>query len=507
MRSSSFASKTRYYSILGSPLGAKIYHANQLVSPLLQWRLYVLALIISDALMMFGAFRLSYYIRFEGFIQFFTPNAMINIGFYQMLAMIIVPLWLIIYALRGLYTQDKVFGGAKEYSDLFNSSIIGMIFIMAAQFLFPDFVIARGWMLMSWFLAYLMSTIGRIVSHRVIRYLRTHGFFLNPAVIIGANDEGILLADQLANWQTSGFYILGFVDKKLAIGTTVINNLKILGDLKHLDEIIERYGVKELILATSAITSRDKMVEIFKQYGVNSDVKVRLSSGLYEIITTGLTVNQYAYVPLVGVNPVRMTGIDQAIKLILDYSIAIPVAAVLIPLFVVVGIMVKIDSPGPAIHRRRVVGVNGKEFDAFKFRTMAVDGDKILEKFPELQAELAINHKLKDDPRVTRLGKFIRKYSIDELPQIFNVLRNEMSLVGPRMITRPEVSKYDKWDLNLLTVRPGITGLWQVSGRSNLSYEERVRLDMYYIRNWNIWLDLQLLLQTIPAVLKGRGAF
>jgi lipopolysaccharide/colanic/teichoic acid biosynthesis glycosyltransferase len=153
------------------------------------------------------------------------------------------------------------------------------------------------------------------------------------------------------------------------------------------------------------------------------------------------------------------------------------------------------------------MGVNGRHFDAFKFRSMVVNGDEVLAKYPELQEELAKNHKLKNDPRITRIGNFIRKTSLDELTQLFNVLRREMSLVGPRMISPEEMEMYKKWGINLLTVRPGITGLWQVSGRSDITYEERVRLDMHYIRNWSIWMDLQLLFQTLPAVIKKRGAY
>jgi lipopolysaccharide/colanic/teichoic acid biosynthesis glycosyltransferase len=138
---------------------------------------------------------------------------------------------------------------------------------------------------------------------------------------------------------------------------------------------------------------------------------------------------------------------------------------------------------------------------------MRVDGDDILKDHPEMREELARNFKLKSDPRVTRVGNLIRRMSLDELPQLINVLKREMSLVGPRIITPEEVEKYNKWDINLMTVRQGITGLWQVSGRSDVTYEERVRLDMHYIRNWSIWLDIQLLFQTIPAVLKRRGAY
>ncbi|HEU5086183.1 MAG TPA: sugar transferase, partial [Roseiflexaceae bacterium] len=168
-------------------------------------------------------------------------------------------------------------------------------------------------------------------------------------------------------------------------------------------------------------------------------------------------------------------------------------------------VLIKRDSPGPVFHRRRVVGQGKTEFDAFKFRTMYVDGDALLS--DEQRCELEVHGKLKDDPRITRVGAFLRHYSLDEVPQLFNVLCGQMSLIGPRMITREELTKFGRWQHNRATVKPGLTGLWQVSGRSDLSYEDRVRLDMHYIRNHSIWLDVQILLQTIPAILSGRGAY
>jgi lipopolysaccharide/colanic/teichoic acid biosynthesis glycosyltransferase len=210
---------------------------------------------------------------------------------------------------------------------------------------------------------------------------------------------------------------------------------------------------------------------------------------------------------LVGVNKVRLTGVDEFFKFVLDYAITIPGLILISPILLLIAIAIKLDSSGPLLHRRRVMGVNGKQFDAFKFRTMYENGDQILSTRPELRSELARNFKLKQDPRVTRVGEILRKTSLDELPQLFNVVQRDMSLVGPRIITPAEVEKYHKWDMNLMTVRPGMTGLWQVSGRSDVTYEERVRLDMHYIRNWSIWLDLQLLVQTIPAVIRRRGAY
>jgi exopolysaccharide biosynthesis polyprenyl glycosylphosphotransferase len=337
--------------------------------------------------------------------------------------------------------------------------------------------------------------------------LRRQGFFLTPAVIVGANQEGRWLAEQLLNWETSGLHLVGFVDKKTPVTFPLFHDLVSLGSVEQLGEIIERYDVGEVILASSAISTRDYLLDIFRNYNVSEKVNIRMSSGLYEILTTGLTVNEFAYVPLVYVNKVRLTGTDTVVKLFLDYFLAIFSLIFLLPFFVVIAILIRTSSPGPVLHKRRVMGLNGKQFHALKFRTMVVNGDEVLEKYPELKEELARNHKLKNDPRITRIGAFLRKYSLDELPQLFNVLRREMSLVGPRMISPAEVTMYKQFDMNLLTVLPGITGLWQVSGRSDISYEERVRLDMYYVRNWSIWLDLQILIQTIPAVLKSRGAY
>jgi lipopolysaccharide/colanic/teichoic acid biosynthesis glycosyltransferase len=155
-----------------------------------------------------------------------------------------------------------------------------------------------------------------------------------------------------------------------------------------------------------------------------------------------------------------------------------------------------------------VLGSGGRSFDAFKFRTMYVNGDAILDTDPDAVTQLRTNHKLREDPRVTRVGRWMRRFSIDEIPQLLNVLRGQMSLVGPRMISPDEAAKYGRNRLNLFAVKPGITGLWQVSGRSDLSYDERVRIDMYYVRNYSVWMDLQILLvETLPAVLKGRGAY
>jgi len=485
----------------------KFVNAVRTVPRQWQWRLFTIGLILSDFLMLGLGFRAAYFIRFGLSLEIFRLDVVPSFQFYQTIVFIIIPLWLIIFAMMGLYNRQYLLGGTQEYALVFNSTTSGMIILMAAGFFEPTFIFARGWLILAWAFSVLFTFFARFWIRRVVYLLRKRGYFVSLALIVGANNEGISLADQLMRWNTSGLHVVGFVDKKLPAGTQVHKYLKVLGPVERLEEIIRKFNVEELILASSAISSRDSMVDIFMQYGVNSGVNVRMSSGLYEILTTGLTVKEFAYVPLVGVDPVRLRGGNQVLKSLLDYSLAIPGILLISPLLLLIALAIKLDSPGPVLHLRKVMGMNGKKFFAYKFRTMQVNGDQLLETHPLLKKELAENHKLKEDPRVTKVGKFLRKTSLDELPQLFNVIRREMSLVGPRMISPEETEKYTKWELNLMTVRPGITGLWQVSGRSDVSYSERVRLDMYYIRNWSIWFDLQLLIQTLPAVLKRRGAY
>ena len=493
--------------ILDTSLVFKISQATNTISRDAQWFIFRVLLIISDTIMIGVSFRLAYWLRFEIPFSMFQEDALSDIHYYQLLTFIFVPVWLAVILFHGLYQEKNLLGGIQEYDKMFRASSFSSLIIIIIGFIFPDLLIARGWLMIAWPLTFFFPALGRFILRRVVYYLRRYGYFLTPAIIVGGNAEGRWLAEQLLSWRTSGLLLIGFVDEKVRPGTKLFRNLYSLGSVDQLDEIISRFKVGEVIMATSAISSRNKQMEIFKKYGVSGDVCVRMSSGLYEVITTGLTVSEFAYVPFITINKARLTGWDEIMKLILDYFITIPGLIVISPLLLFISIAIKLDSPGPIIHRRKVMGMNGSTFHAYKFRSMHTNGDEILESNPALKAELAREHKLKDDPRITRIGHFLRKSSLDELPQLFNVLKREMSLVGPRMISPEEVEKYDQWDINLLTVRPGISGPWQVSGRSDVSYEERVQIDMYYVRNWTIWLDIQILVQTIPAVLQSRGAY
>jgi exopolysaccharide biosynthesis polyprenyl glycosylphosphotransferase len=465
------------------------------------------ALVAADALAVGLGFLVAHLLRFQADLPLFDPQGGPAYYFYTTLVFRLIPLWLIVFALFRLYDGNMLFGGWQEYMNIFNACTFSITLIMALAFLDTAFVIARGWLLLAWVTTTLSVMTGRFAMRRVVYALRLRGRLVTNALVVGANGEGVSIAQQLRDAPTAGVRLVGFLDDALPEGTEVLPGLRVLGKISDSGEVSARYGVRELMVATSA-PHREQMVDFLQwQWGRSDPVNVRLSTGLYEILTTGVQVRDVGYVPFLSVNQVKLTGFDVVLKRTMDLILTTLALLILTVMLPVIAFIIRRDSPGPAIYRRRVVGVGGKEFDAFKLRTMVQNADEALKQDKELWEKYQGDFKLKDDPRITRIGRFLRRTSLDELPQLWNVIRGEMSLVGPRMITKPELEKYGKRAMNLLTVKPGITGLWQVSGRSDASYEERVQLDMYYIRNWSLWLDIQLIFQTVIVVLKRRGAY
>lgn len=471
-----------------------------------QRRIFQAVLLLSDSLMILLAFRLAYWIRFDLSLTI-SPEIVPPPGFYTLLTIALVPSWLILFAVSRLYDFHYLLGGTSEYSRAFNACTFGMMVVIFSTFVAPSVVIARVWLFTAWLLSVLLVCGARFWLRRAVYGLREHGYFLSPAAIVGTNEEAVALAEQLRGWRRSGLRIVGFINVSNTTHQASLATIPVLGTLSHILELTETYGLEELIVATTDI-GRDSMLQLFDTVEELKDVELRLSSGLFEVLTTGVQVKTLGSVPLMSLNKLRLDPIENLLKTVLDYTLATVTLLCLLPLFTVIALLIKLDSPGPILYRRRVLGLGRKEFDALKFRTMHVNGEKILAEQPALVEELRRNEKLKDDPRVTRMGRWLRRYSIDELPQLINILKGQMSLVGPRIITPEEAARYGRYRINLFTVKPGLTGLWQVSGRSDLSYEERVRLDMHYIRTYTIWQDFHILfIRTPPAVLKGDGAY
>jgi len=473
-------------------------------------RLYRLFLLIGDALVLFLAFTAAYWLRFQVGVTL-VSDAVPSAGAYLSITLELIAMWLVIFALMGLYDFHNLLGGTLEYMRVANACVVGAMMVVLISFVNPGFIVARAWLVLAWILSTAMVIGYRLLMRRLAYRARASGYFIIPTIIIGANAEAVALANQFKDKVSSGVHVVGFVDPAHHEGEwsaeSTTHDFPVLGPLSNVIEIVLRSAAREVIVVPSALNG-EQLVGISQTLAALPQVDMRLSSGLYEVFTTGMRVTTRNSVPLMSLNRLRLTTVEAGLKAMLDYGLVLVALPLLLPIFLVIYALVKFDSPGPVFYRRRVMGVGSQEFDAFKFRTMYVNGASLLAADPEKLALLQRDHKLKDDPRITKIGKLLRRTSLDELPQLINVLLGQMSLVGPRMISPAEGEKYGRMKANLLTVKPGLTGLWQVSGRSNLSYDDRVRLDMYYVRNYSIWLDVQILFfQTLPAVLKGRGAF
>jgi exopolysaccharide biosynthesis polyprenyl glycosylphosphotransferase len=469
---------------------------------------YLATLLIADVLALAAAFRLAYWLRFELKISV-APDVVPSTEFYMQIALVMTVGCVLLFSLSRLYYWNSLVGGTYEYSRTFNACSVAFMLIILATFVFQSFVVSRLWLLGSWILAVLMVGAGRFCLRRLVYALREHGHFLVRAAVVGVNAEGLAIAKELQHpW--SGYEVVGL----FGIGWSEPPDppegdpaLPFLGTIKDLSAVVQRYGIKELVVSSSSL-HREELFALYAQVHAIPGLELRLSSGLFELLTTGVQVRVAGVLPLIGLKKLRLSTSELLVKTLVEYVLTIAGLIILSPLLGIIALGIKLDSPGPTLYRRRVLGIRGREFDAYKFRTMHNSGEDILNGRPELVAQLRTEEKLKDDPRVTRFGRWLRKFSLDELPQLFNVLRGQMSLVGPRMISPPEAEKYGHNQFNLLTVKPGLTGLWQVSGRSDLTYKERIRLDMYYIRNYTIWLDFHILfIKTANAVLRGRGAY
>ena len=467
------------------------------------WTLVLAAIALGDAVGVAVSFALAYTLRFWVGWEIFR-GGYVHPEFYATLTGVLVCCWVGIFALYGLYNPHNLFGGTQEYIRIFNSSTLSVLLVVMITFLLPDFVIARAWLLMAWAFTLLITTLWRFSARRLVYTIRRAGYLTERVVVLGANAEGIAVAQQLCATPSSGITIIGFVDDTLSPGSEVMPGASVLGPVSSFQTIVQHYAADVVIIADTAIV-RDRLSTIYGAMETLHQIDVRLSPGLFDLLTIGVQVREQGFVPLLALNKTRITGPHAFGKALIDRVGALVGMIILSPLFLIIALLIWREDRGPVIYRRRVMGSGSCSFDAFKFRTMRLDGDTLLS--PEQRQELRESGKLKADPRITRIGTFLRQTSIDELPQLVNVILGQMSLVGPRMLTKEELTHFGRWQHSLLSVRPGLTGLWQISGRSNLGYEDRVRLDIQYIRNHSIWLDLYIIYRTIPTVIAGRGAY
>jgi exopolysaccharide biosynthesis polyprenyl glycosylphosphotransferase len=415
---------------------------------------------------------------------------------------------LALIVLAGLFLQ-----GLYEPTAESDSSEYGQVFAAANLALPVDLILNRiaGWPNFSvdgfitlWLCVNGLLFCSRLLVRRV-RFALLHQTSLRKRVlVVGVSDEASAIVRHWSTVKSSNVEAVGYLDDQWAQGLLVDAHLPVLGRSAELEQAIQLHSIDSVLIARpelihEQLESSDRIMRTL------SEVEVLLTTGIADLFTSSAKVREEGFVPLAVLSKRRMGGLHLFAKTILDYVGTIVVLCFTAWIMPIIAILVKLESPGPIIYRHRCIGLNDKVFYMLKFRSMFIDGNTRLT--DEQREELRVNMKLKDDPRVTKVGKFLRKTSLDELPQLFNVLLGHMSWVGPRPVVEREAEKFGRYRHIRSTVKPGLTGLWQVSGRSDLTYDERVKLEIDYVRNHTIWLDLEILIKTIPALLARRGAY
>jgi exopolysaccharide biosynthesis polyprenyl glycosylphosphotransferase len=319
------------------------------------------------------------------------------------------------------------------------------------------------------------------------------------AVLVGSGEELASLHEKLGTARSGIEYeFLGVVSDEEG------HSLPRLGDPSALADVLAAREVDELIVAGNL---RDPQLLQIVETAHRAGVQVRVAPSVAELLIQRAEYVPGQGVPLFEFRPPVFTGTDWLVKRTFDYVVSSAVIVLLLPVWVLIALAVKLTSSGPILYRDHRIGVNEQEFEMRKFRTMYADADRRLGALEASNEAEGALFKIRRDPRVTPVGRFLRRFSLDEVPQVLNVLRGEMSLVGPRPLPLRDYELLDAWHRKRYLVLPGMTGLWQISGRSNLGFDDLVRLDFYYLENWSIWMDISILLKTIPAVISGRGAY
>ncbi len=453
------------------------------------WYLYVFTKILGDLLLSLVIFFSSYYLRFYNkiFISFFpVVKGIPDFSFY----LEFVPFYILVifftYIYRGYY-KKILLSAIDEFVTVFVGSIISGILLLAIGFFYRGYEYSRLFIIIvvlkNIFIIYFWHQLIKKIYVKYIKYI-----FGKPRIaIIGPDDRIRIIRDRVVKEKTIRPYFLTNVNKK--------EDVLLFLEEKNISELIIDYHIFNSYIFQDLLPEIDaKNVEM----KIFVDIPVRLSD---------TTIDATLGIPVITIKPVSLSATNFFVKRTIDILVSILVLSILVIPFILIAILIKLDSEGPVIYSQDRVGLRGKKFKFFKFRSMYKNAHSKWYSLLNISERGEKVFKIKNDPRITRVGRILRKYSIDELPQFFNILKGDMSIVGPRPQIVEEVNFYDNYARRRLMVIPGLTGLWQVSGRADVSYEDMLKLDLYYLENWSIGLDLKIIYKTFSAIFSKKGAY
>lgn len=390
---------------------------------------------------------------------------------------------------RDIRMIDDTISAVKAVSTSF------LIALGIAFFSKTSIVYSRVLILMLAILMVFIFLLSRIMRHYAQVLLHRSRRYNKNVLIIGAGKIGMQIRNHvMAN---TSCHFVGFLDDYK-------NSDQVLGTIQNIEQLIAHHKVQEIyITIPSEKNIINELITSIRKY----DVQIKIIPELFELVTSSISFDQAYDYPCIEIVKTPLRGLNLFLKRAADIILSILGIIIISPILLIVALLIKLDSKGHVFIHQKRVGKNGAPFHMHKFRSMVNNAEELKEQLEKYNEADGPAFKMKNDPRITRVGRFIRKFSIDELPQLFNVLKGEMSLIGPRPPLPNEVEQYTDFQWRRLDIRPGITGLWQVSGRSDITFDEWVKLDLYYIEKWSISLELKILLKTIPVVLKGEGAY
>lgn len=461
----------------------------------------------TDALCLLLALLLAYLIRFG--------NVPISGEFAAVMALA-PALWLGVFYSFRLYAVQHL-SAAEEFRRVVGAVSIGISLIVIVSFWAHQESISRIWLGLTWVFSLLLVLLVRRGWRRSLARMRQDGRLAYRTLVVGSGEEAERLFETFQR-RDLGFSPVGAVaagvssnsngsqDWKRPKGNGVrSSSVEIVGEISELRRLVDESGADCLFVASSALTA--DQVRAVTRVARQAGVEVRLSSNLPEVLSTRLTMQPLGSTMAVTLKPAQLSGGQAALKRAFDLTSASLIFLLGLPVWLAVAAAVKLSSPGPIFFRQTRVGRHGRPFTLLKFRTMVVGAESQVEELRHRNEADGPLFKLRNDPRVTRVGCWLRRLSLDELPQLINVLRGDMSLVGPRPGLPDELIAWEEWHHQRLEVPPGITGMWQVNGRSDVSFDDHVRLDLYYIENWSLSYDLYILAKTIPALALRKGAY
>lgn len=449
-----------------------------------QKKISLIFLVLSDLLFFLLSFFIAYTLRNsigEGIqpIEVYLPALPVSFG-----------ILVVVFYLSGLYEQKIRIKGFTEIYTTSKAILMTAILLMAGAYLYK-YDYSRGFILIFAASALVLLNTGRFLIRCVRKAFIKKGIGVMNVLVIGAGKPGRKLAEQIEKYKHFGYKIIGFLDDHVKDGRSGIN---LLGGTESLISVIRKNKI-DIVFVSDPMMPHDKILEMMTDCQDES-VKFKLVSSLYEILSGTIDISEIEGIPAIDFKDKGKNLLYRITKRLMDFFISLILLVVLFPLWIIIVILIRIDSKGRALLKQERSGLCGKVFRMYKFRTMD-SGTKLYEKAPTKP----------NDSRITRIGKFLRKTSLDELPQLINIIKGEMSLVGPRPEMPFIVKEYTNWQRKRLEVKPGLTGLWQILGRKDLPLHQNIEYDFYYLQNQSLFLDLVILVKTVWVIITGKGAF